>query len=335
MKHIISQLLIGLFFLTPSVFAQPAAQDIPGAKDHPLLKRFEGSIILRHNTKNFDEFTIPLEKVVFDYDAQQFKDFKRLKVEGSRTTNFYCLPPNASTLEAIKNYELDLREKGFEVLFSGSKEELDNGYGRFVKQVYTSETDYDRQTYTMAGATDYRYIALKKASPQGDTYVAVFSAATTSSWKDSTLAAGQVLVRVDVIATKPLDNRMVKVTAAEMAQQLSTTGRIALYGIYFDFNKTEIKPESEQTLEEIAKLLRQSVAMRVIVVGHTDAVGTFEFNKDLSERRARAVAEALASRYAIAKSRLLSFGASFAAPIASNESEDGRAKNRRVELVSY
>lgn len=327
-------LLLALIFVAPA-FAEPITKDVPGSKDHPLLKRFDGSIIVRYSHKNYDEFTIALERVTFNYDEQKFNEFKKLKVEGARTTGFYRMPPNASTLEAIKNYELDLKEKGFEVLFSGSDKELDNGYGRFVKQVYTSETDYQKQNYTMASADDYRYIAMKKASDQGDVYVTVFAAATPSNWKDEVLASGQVLARVDVIETKPLGNRMVKITADEMAQQISTTGRVALYGIYFDFNKTDIKPESDQTLEEIAKLLQEKKIPHVVVVGHTDAVGNFEFNKDLSERRAKAVVDALATKFKIARDRMLAFGASFAAPIASNETEEGRAKNRRVELVGY
>ncbi len=309
-------------------------KDVAGSKDHPLLKRFEGSIILRYKQKNFDEFTIPAERVVFDYKAQKFNDWKRLKVEGARTTGFYRMPPDASTLEAIKNYENDLKGKGFEVLFSGSKEELDNGYGRFMNQVYTSEVDYDKQKYTLASADDYRYIAMKKARPEGDIYVTVFTGATPSSWKDSVLAAGQVLARVDVIETRPMDDRMVKITAAEMAQQLGAAGKVALYGIYFDFNKADVKPESDATLQEMAKLLRDSPAMKALIVGHTDAVGGFEFNRELSAKRAAAVINALSAR-GIAKDRLHPFGASFAAPVATNETEEGRAENRRVELVNY
>lgn len=341
MKGLLSAAAIALILLTAGQsFAQAADKpnadkDVAGSKDHPLLKRFEGSIILRYKQKNFDEFVIPAERVVFDYGAQKFNDWKRLKVEGIRTTGFYRMPPDASTLEAIKNYENDLKPKGFEVLFSGSKEELDNGYGRFVNQVYTSEADYDRQKYTMASADDYRYIAMKKARPEGDIYVTVFAAATPSSWKDNILAAGQVLARVDVIETKPIDDRMVKITAAEMAQALGAAGKVALYGIYFDFNKADVKPESDATLQEMAKLLKDSPAMRAVIVGHTDAVGGFEFNRDLSAKRAAAVIDALAARFGIARERLLPFGASFAAPVATNETEEGRAKNRRVELVNY
>ena len=82
----------------------------------------------------------------------------------------------------------------------------------------------------------------------------------------------------------------------------------------------------------MGKLLKDNPALKLLVVGHTDNVGNFPFNMDLSQRRAAAVVAALASRGA-AKDRLTPVGVSFASPIATNKTEEGRAKNRRVELV--
>jgi outer membrane protein OmpA-like peptidoglycan-associated protein len=124
------------------------------------------------------------------------------------------------------------------------------------------------------------------------------------------------------------------VRAAEMAKSISETGRIALYGIYFDTNQTTIKPASEAVLKEIANLLNEQPNLQLQIVGHTDDVGTAEFNRDLSERRANAVVQALVSRHQIASSRLLASGAGLTQPVASNKTEEGRAKNRRVELVA-
>ena len=138
---------------------------------------------------------------------------------------------------------------------------------------------------------------------------------------------------VDIVEAKAREQKMVTVKAEEMAQKIASTGSIALYGIYFDFNKADLKPESAPTLEQIAKLLKDTPELKLLVVGHTDNVGTFAFNKDLSQRRAEAVVTALVSKYAIKKDRLLPVGVSFAAPVAPNTTEEGRAKNRRVELV--
>jgi outer membrane protein OmpA-like peptidoglycan-associated protein len=124
------------------------------------------------------------------------------------------------------------------------------------------------------------------------------------------------------------------VRAAEMAKSISETGRVALYGIYFDTNQTVIKPASEAVLAEIAKLLGGQPELQLQIVGHTDDVGTPEFNRDLSARRAQAVVQALVSRHRIEPSRLLASGAGLTQPVATNKTEEGRAKNRRVELVA-
>ena len=111
------------------------------------------------------------------------------------------------------------------------------------------------------------------------------------------------------------------------------TGSISLYGIFFDTDKTDIKPQSEPTLKEIAKLMTGSPEMSVIVVGHTDNQGAFDYNLDLSSRRAQAVKAELTSKYGIGPERLIAAGAGMMAPVASNDDEAGRAKNRRVVLV--
>ena len=115
---------------------------------------------------------------------------------------------------------------------------------------------------------------------------------------------------------------------------LRETGRIALYGIYFDTDKTEVKPESRPTLEQIAKLLTAHVSLSVFIVGHTDNQGPYAYNLDLSRRRAEATAAELVKNYGISAPRLRTAGVGLLAPIGSNASDAGRALNRRVELVA-
>lgn len=123
--------------------------------------------------------------------------------------------------------------------------------------------------------------------------------------------------------------------AAGMADGLNANGSISLYGIYFDTGKSELKPESEPALSEIAKLLTQNTTLKVGIVGHTDMVGDSAANLKLSQARAQSVLSALVSKYRIAGSRLTPFGNGPYAPVASNKTEEGRAKNRRVELVEF
>jgi len=322
-------------------------KDASGAKDHKLTKRMDGAVILRQSSKKFGDLTVALDRVVFDYSAQAFTPFKKVKPEGALTTTFYRMPKDASTLECLRAYQADLESAGFEKLFEGDSggdpgsdsNTLDNGYGRFVAQVYQTEKDYGIQEYTLPGCDDFRYTALKKPGKDGagDVYVTVFFGAVTGSWKapEMGIETGTVVARVDVLEEKPRADRMVLVKAPEMENAITSTGRVVLYGILFDFNKDSVKPESDPTLEQISTLLKNEPDLKLLVVGHTDSVGEFEFNRDLSTRRANAIVLALTSRFGINQSRLFPFGCSFASPAAPNTSEEGRTKNRRVELVRW
>ncbi len=114
---------------------------------------------------------------------------------------------------------------------------------------------------------------------------------------------------------------------------LAQAGHVEVPGIFFDSNKSEIKPESKPALEEVAKLLKANPSLRVWVVGHTDSVGGMEPNQKLSEARAGAVVKTLVTEQGISAVRLKGYGVGPLSPVASNDSEEGRAKNRRVELV--
>lgn len=121
--------------------------------------------------------------------------------------------------------------------------------------------------------------------------------------------------------------------AKSLAQDINATGKVAIYGIYFDFNKAEVKPESEPVLKEISNLLKQNPKLNLYIVGHTDNVGTLAANMDLSQRRAEAVVQALVSKHGVDAKRLKAQGVGPLCPVASNKTDEGRAKNRRVELV--
>lgn len=126
---------------------------------------------------------------------------------------------------------------------------------------------------------------------------------------------------------------LVTVNAAAMAKGIEETGHIALYGLRFATDSAEIAPESETTLAEMATFLHENPETDVYVVGHTDDTGTLSHNMDLSQRRAEAVGRALVSRHGVAAARLIAKGVGPLAPVSSNDTEEGRARNRRVELV--
>jgi outer membrane protein OmpA-like peptidoglycan-associated protein len=118
-----------------------------------------------------------------------------------------------------------------------------------------------------------------------------------------------------------------------LEKQLTTEKRAVTYGIYFDFNKDTLKPESQPVLNEIAQAMTHNPDWKLTVEGHTDNIGGDPYNLELSNRRAAAVKRALVSQFDIAADRLLTGGFGASRPIETNDTLEGRARNRRVELV--
>jgi len=137
----------------------------------------------------------------------------------------------------------------------------------------------------------------------------------------------------EFFVTEAAPTQDVVATAAAMDGGLASSGHVVVNGILFDTGKADVKPESAPALEEVAKLLKQNPTLKVYVVGHTDNVGSLAANIDLSKRRAAAVVQSLTTTYGISTASLQAYGNGPYAPVASNHSEDGRALNRRVELV--
>ena len=150
------------------------------------------------------------------------------------------------------------------------------------------------------------------------------------AWFEVYKGNGKIWLRI--VEKKEMEQAIVA-DAAAFGNDIRATGHAAVYGVYFDTGKSTIKPESAQAIEEIAKLLKGDPGLKVHVVGHTDNVGGRDANIKLSQARGEAVLQALVSDHGIAATRLSSYGCGPFAPVASNDSEEGRAKNRRVELV--
>jgi OmpA-OmpF porin, OOP family len=300
--------------------------DVPGSRDHPLLKRYEGSRIYEYRSKAFDEFALPI-------GAFMGGAIPTRKLEGAVTTIVYLAPVGRSPLEVLRNYTDALQAEGYTILFEGrGAKELTTGLGNV--------TGHKTELGMLGGHSEQRFVALERRRPEGDVHVAIHAlpAEYNLGWYTThgirtPIERGQVLFRVDVIESRPMEQKMVVVSADSMAQSLGAQGSVSLYGIYFDSGSARVDPASAETLGEIARLLQAQPGLTLLVVGHTDNVGEFDFNRELSQRRAAAVVEALVAGHRVARARLLPFGASFASPKASNRSEEGRAQNRRVELV--
>lgn len=118
-----------------------------------------------------------------------------------------------------------------------------------------------------------------------------------------------------------------------MKEGIDKDGKVALYGILFDTGKSDIKPESAETLKQIASYLNDNPAVKIIVAGHTDNTGTFDGNMTLSKARAESIKNYLIANGKIGTSRLISVGVGQACPVSTNDTEEGRKLNRRVEIV--
>jgi OOP family OmpA-OmpF porin len=305
--HAIRILLVASLMICGALPGQAEQGDAEGSKDHPLISRYPGSVIDEYWQREFDEYQLPLSK------ATDGKYEKSQHLEGKVTAIYYKTPEGRSALEIYRNYEMGLKSGGFQTLFACAKTCGDpppSGTFPIVDAFgnYSSET---------------RFQAAKLTRAAGDVYVALWV-------YDSTFDVKAFLAVVEV---KPMEAGLVTVNAASLASDIGRTGHASVYGIYFDTGKADVKPESDATLAEIAKLLQQTPGLKLYVVGHTDNVGTLASNLDLSKRRGDAVVKVLSTRYSIAATGLSSQGDGPTAPVASNDSEEGRAKNRRVELV--
>lgn len=288
-----------------------AQQDIKGSADHPLVSRYPGSKISKYSVAEFDEFKLPLSRPTPGPAKTQ-------TIEGKITRIVYDTPAPRSALEIYKNFESALTRAGFKPLFSCIN---NDGCGSSGPIEFASVGAED-----WAWGAGHRFMAAKLERPGGTAYVTVH----IGQWSDLSRGTQTVLF---VVETKAMETGLVTVDAKALGDDIATQGHSAVYGIYFDTGKAEVKPESDSALKEIGKLMQAQASLKLLVVGHTDNVGALPANMDLSRRRADAVVKALTVQFGVTAARLSAQGAGPLAPVASNRSEDGRAKNRRVELV--
>jgi outer membrane protein OmpA-like peptidoglycan-associated protein len=124
-----------------------------------------------------------------------------------------------------------------------------------------------------------------------------------------------------------------KLDAGGISKLLEEQGKLALYGIQFDFNQATIKPESAQVLSQVGEVLKNQPDLKLMIEGHTDNVGKPAYNMELSRKRAQSVKDYLVQNHQVDAARLSTQGFGDTKPMAKNDTEAGRAQNRRVELV--
>ena len=327
-------------------------KDIAGARDNPLIKRYDGSFIVGYEQLAFTDFKVPLSPLEATdgrdrMNNQLFLPKKAAEVEGARTRIAYLLPADRSPLEVLRNYEDIVKAAGGEVLFTckgdacgGDPNRSSAGGGGhsslmmyFVVESQLKDASFSNGACAQASnIDDQRFFAAKIPQSAGDAYVTVHTFQVNDTLYCKAFN-GRTVAIVHVLEPKPRDQKMVVVKADEMARTIGSTGRVALYGIFFEFDKADLKADSNPTLVEIAQLLKSDPKLAVLIVGHTDNQGAYDYNIELSRRRAEAVIKALVASHGADAKRLRSAGVGMLAPAASNDADVGRAKNRRVEVV--
>lgn len=298
--------------ITTAVFAQ---QDVPNSKDHPLLSRFKGSWIYKYNVRQFETYTYPSSSELVDYNKLKEPE----SIDGEYTFIEYASPEGVTATQIYRTYETQLTKAGFKIVFNCRTSECGDMPMHFVREYVDGSTALGN---SMVG--DRGSFMVATGSYENDPYYVVIVVGEDRRNNNSRYL-------LNIIRQEKLDTDKVDVTS--VTDKLETEGRFAFYGIQFDLNSAELKPESTEALQLMADYLVQSPDSEVLIVGHTDNSGNFELNMELSQKRADAVVKRLIADYAIDAKRLTSVGVGMAAPLASNATEEGREKNRRVEMV--
>jgi len=291
-----------------AVSAHAAAGDISGGKDYPGIGRFGGSVMTGYGVKDFDATTLQAAPFV------NGKPIDQRRVEGQITRIAYRTASGASILEVARNFEDQLAKDGFRPLLTCDASACGGiAFSRALDKLPSPAMVVD--------GFKYRYYAGQKTVDGKSSHATVLVSENN----------GRVFAQLIVAVTGTVEDKMMD--AAAMSKGLGEKGHVPLYGIHFDTNKATIKAESRPTLDEMAKLLSRQPKLNVLIVGHTDNQGGYDHNMVLSRERAEAVALALARDFGIAPARMRAAGVGYLAPVGSNATEEGRALDRRVELV--
>ena len=278
--HIVKSACLAAIAASLATSSPAWAEDVKGSKDHPALTRFEGAEIRAYEHKDFDEAVMPDRPIPREAEA------KGLELEGKLTRISYRIDGKKSALEVYRNYQGALQAGGFKTLFECKGDEQCGGdfqsfviNGGKVRQPGQGDATFGGKYYVVLAKSAHRR-HLRVPGRDGRR-LQPHHAGVPAGARNQADANGQVQV---------LD-------MAAMQKSLAESGRVAIYGVYFDTDKAVVKPESKAALDEMGKLLNANPNLKVYVVGHTDNQGTLAGNMDLSQKRADAVVKALEAGY--------------------------------------
>ena len=297
-------------------FQVVSAQDLSS-----LVSPFKGSEVLGTYQSRF----APLTLLTGPLDAKKVPN--TMSAEGALNSTIYTRPEGVSEFEVYNSYEKVLASSGFDFLLaceSGkckAKQKAKSIYGYPQKEL--ENRDYGPMptstTTWLSGWVEY-YISAKKKTKDKTYYVMIL------------ISTQRSLYSVDVLAVDEMEEGTVELAPELLQAKINSEGKAVLDGLYFETGKAVLTDQSKPALDAIATYLKSHTASSFYVVGHTDDTGDMDNNIDLSKNRALAVIEALKG-YGLNTAQLMGYGVGPYSPAATNQSETGKAKNRRVELV--
>jgi outer membrane protein OmpA-like peptidoglycan-associated protein len=299
------------------VFPLLKAQDLSA-----LVSPFQGSTVLGTYESRF----APLTLLSGPLDGKQVPT-GTLSIEGALNSTIYTRPEGVSEFEVYSSYKKVLANADFDFLLDcesgkcNAKQPAKATYGypnkevenRAYGQMPTSTTSW------LTGWVTY-YISAKKKTADKTYYVMIL------------ISTQRNLYSVDVLAVDEMEEGTVALAPELLKAKIASEGKAILDGLYFETSQAILTDQSQPALTAIATYLKDNAALSFYVVGHTDDTGNSDSNLSLSKNRALAVIEAL-NKYGVDTARLTGYGVGPYAPVATNQSDAGKAKNRRVELV--
>jgi len=325
MKKNILFVQIFILLFAASGFAAIPKSDVDNSSDHPIVSRFKNSHIIHYEKFDFNEYILPLGKSIQTEDGKKHENTQ--SIEGKVTRITYFAKPGSSTHEIFRSYERELKTKGFKILFSCMKGDCGPKWERttyFLNELNLNPNGDIGGGLKSGKTKNQRFLVGKLERAEGDIYLALYI--TGGWWKNAAY-------QMDIIESQPMSSGQVKVSPKADLEEIDKKGHIAIYGINFDSGKSEIKNGSSKAIMKIAKILNLDPSLNIYVVGHTDDMGGFQQNMDLSRSRAKAIVNVLVKQHNINPSRLEPHGAGPLVPTATNGTPEGRALNRRVDLV--
>jgi outer membrane protein OmpA-like peptidoglycan-associated protein len=278
--------------------------------------KLDGAELWEKNNSNISEYT------VITGPTKEGKLVSSIKLIGKTAFTTYKYNGDNNAFGIIYNYTEFLKEKGFEILLSCKGGECGSGIAGFYTGLNKFEYSDDNIVHAFGSRNFRNYLSAKKYVDGMDVYVCVYIAQGWWSFP---------VLRVDVIESKPQKTEMI--SSENISTSIFDNGSVAIYGIHFETGQSVIKAESHASLKSIADFLNINSNKSFHIVGHTDNVGDFGENKILSENRAKSVMDRLVNEYNVKAEQLDAYGVSSLSPIASNSTDEGKAKNRRVEVV--